>query len=1134
MRFFPETLPADWRAENEVWSTVQEVMADEEGVAWLGFPVYESHTPRYHAPDILILSRRYGVIVIECKGAWDRNIVAIHGQSWEMQDFYAEEITPVKQVEAQKFAVQNRIEKVLGRPCSMVFRTMVALPLISRAEWRFGEHPSTRPVTLAEDLCPVGFKAWLDCAQKEHPQEWVNNQEWSGIFAALGEPPPTNVDPPPVIDPSNAEGPSIRFVEYESKPPSNELLRHLLALPDPLDPTPTPEPDYWYLVPTAGLEHARSGLAPRTQLYERLNRNPHDHQESEARLLFRKAIQHLIEATGKWRIARRLDEVVHLRRAIDRVTLADEGFREQIRHDLYAWLDAFHELEERGLDLGTEKGVEESALAFVHREVAHLMGILQRHYHSELAGHGVQSFEIAARAFLLSADFHPPATVVMEGFTRLTELQKLFLERCSAHPGCTVVIIIPYVESQAEGFEAVSRTYDPYKSLPHTIDRRPGRGVQNPSTLFQLKRALFSSQQSAALPAGSSVMIRAFRTRQEEAGACVDAIAGLLQQDTPSRGGQGISVVTRDPAAYKVLLREEAAIRHPNKPLQFDLQPIQLLLTPVGRFVLGLYEVWKDGVFSIEASQFSRLLASGWLGQRVQASTSRFDALVPAFFSSSKTLPSWQEAFGHLGYAYSLTPVNSRIPSAGGTPEDIGLWVRALDSIHRLVEALFDGRQKTLAEHVRRLRDVLDREDTPDLQVEEREVVQQIPETLGAFAGTTDLDLHTEEFGEVLNALVREREQSEDHTRITVTGPESLDGLSKEFVFFLGVDEHRIPSGYAEPWPWADIDIQGHQAQERYLFLATVRAATEMIYLSYSEVDDRQGCRPSIYLEDVADLLSSPLVRPTEGVVLDSSWSSPGRLPHTPIHRTHYKWEEFAHFRLCPRRYKLERLSPGTRRYREKWQTQFVVQSVWYWRMLAHLKDLGRPIPRDLLEEEWLAAAGNSERQVHRFFPSLMAEDWYFIRILFLRQIRNQAEYYSKQLQSLDQCRVHDGVGRSVPVQVERRSVSVQVSVRHIVQAGRWNYDNQDLFREEWLLPALPADGGQDNGVLTDRYHAQQWGNKFQIGGLINPNGVGTKQGIEDIIRAVETDSYLPVPGDHCTFCPSSGLCLGEWSGGEG
>ena len=189
MRFYPESAAPEYRAESDVWDIVKEALKDEDGIAWHGYLLYRKGRPYPYAPDIFVLSRRYGAIVIECKGCEIEHIKAIYNTVWLMEDWYKTEITPVTQVESQKFEVLNLLRQKFQHPERLRFRVMVALPFITCAQWidkGFAEEGAVEPVALAENLTVDGFLAWLDQRQRENPQPHLTDAEWSAIVSALG------------------------------------------------------------------------------------------------------------------------------------------------------------------------------------------------------------------------------------------------------------------------------------------------------------------------------------------------------------------------------------------------------------------------------------------------------------------------------------------------------------------------------------------------------------------------------------------------------------------------------------------------------------------------------------------------------------------------------------------------------------------------------------------------------------------------------------------------------------------------------------------------------------------------------------------------------------------------------------
>jgi hypothetical protein len=923
------------------------------------------------------------------------------------------------------------------------------------------------------------------------------------------------------------------FLTYEGEPPHDDVLRKHLRLPylntwkgtDPM-------PDYWYLVPTAGLERQRRNLAPNTQIQERLRRNPNSRDEFGVKLLFRKALVHFMALGPKPSIATRVSELVHLRRAMLSLEMEPER-REQLRRDRYAWIEAFRAVEEQGLDLTNP--LEHEHL-FVHPDVAVLMGEMQAGFRQQLDSQGEVTFEAAARAFFLSDDFQPPPLVVMEGFTRLTPLQLLFVKRCLQIPECTIWFILPSRSAQAEGFEAIEKTYHKLLTLPHKEVREPLRRLREPTALVALQCSLFSEESVQGEREANSVVIEAYPTRQREVAACVQHLKSYLDANPEHQ----VAVVTRDPLKYRTLLREEAALLDTAFAERFDIPPMHLLLTPVGRFVLSLYNSWSDGRLALNAEQFRHILASGWLGRRAKNSVPLFRSIEPAFFARCEDHDSWQRAFTALEAAISER-VRGRTLATWCTPDDAALWRKTMNIVISLAQQLFDGQRRNLSSQIMRLQSTLETLDLQDVQEDEREVIQRILVALQSFADSSDLELDGEEVGEVLNSLIRQREDVENHERITVTGPESLDGLQKDIVYYLGVDEHRVPRAPGDSWPLAEIDISENQVQERYLFLATVRAAKKHLHLTYAEIDDRQACAPSLYLDEVVMTLGRGQVPLAERPAAGEQERVEATIePIGLVRRDAYAVGELAQFQVCPLRYRLQRMTRTADYYRDSWQVQFLIQGALLTYTLTAFRiqhPSGVPAEEfpDIMTGSAFKAALTRARAIYTGYTK---EDWFFLA----QQTRRRLASLTRFIQSWTGQTVRVEIRQDASVSLRGdndRTINMQAVARFVIRGqGRYVYTG-DLLAEEWLLPS------RNDDTTNSRYLAIQWWRKLTENFVKNPhsvhigssiqvnNGQQELASIEEIIAQVEKGMYQAHPGDQCRYCPVKSLCLGWQTGGR-
>ncbi|WP_431266907.1 hypothetical protein [Dankookia sp. P2] len=208
---------------------------------------------------------------------------------------------------------------------------------------------------------------------------------------------------------------------HSGRPPTNEELARELDV--------GPPEGVLYLTATSALEQFRSSRSA----------------TSTQRLQFGPAIKAAMEATGhRW--LSRLDQRVCLLRALDNPPWGGDDMRRKLRRDAASWFDALVELDEEG----RESGALLPPGRYVDPSVAALLGGLHDRARAEAtaARHGRLPFEAAALRWLEEA-FEPPPVAVMEGFTRLTPLQRAFIRRCIA-AGTKLAIVVPGVEVRIE------------------------------------------------------------------------------------------------------------------------------------------------------------------------------------------------------------------------------------------------------------------------------------------------------------------------------------------------------------------------------------------------------------------------------------------------------------------------------------------------------------------------------------------------------------------------------------------------------------------------------------------------------------------------------------------------------------
>lgn len=688
------------------------------------------------------------------------------------------------------------------------------------------------------------------------------------------------------------------------------------------------------------------------------------------------------------------------------------------------------------------------------------------------------------------------------------------------------------------------------------------------ANLTTLRERLFSTYGTppagtvppAAMPAvlDRSVTLTEHTHRHQEVATCIRELKQLLPEMQP----RDIAIVVRDPAAYQPLLLEEADRQQ--LPVSLSLPPRLLLLTPLGRFALTLYEIWRDGALHMTADQFETILASGWLGAHIQRTTDRFNAVKDHMFGTCTARTQRMDNIKQLRLVGAQQASDSRLATRAIDEQTADLWRAAIRQIHALCSRLFAAGNRDIGGHIRTLLDELDAFAPEDMLATERAVLLRIREALLQVAEESSLQINPTEFGSVLNGLVQEyqrpaeEERAPDDNRIWVTMPEGIDGNERAIVYYLGVDDQHAPMHSRSAWPFDRSDpdgIAGHHDEERYLFLTVVRAARTELHLSYARRDGDDRFGPSLYLEDAAALLNTTIVRPTDPPpTITTPTPTPASDPLDQAWRSTYTLAELAHAALCPYRYSLECLDPAARQYRGKFQTRFLAQALWLDAIMRRLKTSGaQALGADGTLTMLRNAMAATRPALRASFPGMSEADWKTVA----KYVERNLWHVAKDLKPFP-VRVVDGATDQIVVPIGDRSVTVQSHVRHALQVGRYRYPFfQDLLREEWLKPGATPPTNMPPTVIvaglplaTTQYHAEDWQRRatktvFNHARLKDgppprtPGELDRAKGVRNDyadlqidlaarITAIQAGRYPKYPGDHCTTCPVRRVCFGR------
>lgn len=155
--------------ERIVWEAVRQSFTDGQSVAIRNYRIFSRKQQIRWEPDILIATKELGLIIIEVKSCRIDEIIGVEATQWQMAaTFYSRYIYPYQQAENQLFALLKHCNKKPALREKVPGRVIVALPIITREEWRrkgFDDQHHTCPPIIFKD--ELDKSSLLNCLQRD-------------------------------------------------------------------------------------------------------------------------------------------------------------------------------------------------------------------------------------------------------------------------------------------------------------------------------------------------------------------------------------------------------------------------------------------------------------------------------------------------------------------------------------------------------------------------------------------------------------------------------------------------------------------------------------------------------------------------------------------------------------------------------------------------------------------------------------------------------------------------------------------------------------------------------------------------------------------------------------------------------
>ncbi|MGF6950213.1 hypothetical protein QF028_002718 [Neobacillus sp. B4I6] len=931
--------------------------------------------------------------------------------------------------------------------------------------------------------------------------------------------------------------------QYQNRrPDDNQILNELGLKKVP----------FIYLTATKKMSKIREGIIPEVQTFR-----SRQTEKPKKQALFGDVIKGWVKQEYRSEVAGGLEENTILVRTLEEIVTKDEKLLEVLKKDRASILQTLKELAVKKIDLtiGFPQDLQET---FLDPALENLLPDIQKQFYYNLRSEGKFLFEELALEFIDNKfinKFGESIKIVMEGFTFFTPLQKHFVKVCLKNR-VEVSFLVPNNPEQMKGFEIIQRTYSGLPGLKRIFIVT--KVISDYVDLQHLQKQIFSTQHVPFSSETNHVSLQQYPNREQELLAILKMIDKcLIEGYAPS----DIAIVMRRKSEFLFRLSDLLQmhpINYNGEQIKLPVSPRMLLLTPVGRFVLTLYEIWKDNQLYLEADQFETLIGSGWLGAKHQDLTPKFRAVKYQFFNECNSKEDW------MGVLDSLIPLCRNRRSHGRL--SIGIldqrmikaWKEVINLLDQVCSKLFSTEDGAIGEHIDRLQEQLKGIIPDDLRQSERFILEKIMDVFQQLVDEYTIDLNSEEFSRTLHALVSDKNKDDvddtdnnDPLELKVYSPETIDGVHEKVVIYLGVDNQHVPAMYSESWPFYKDDRDEHLEKERYMFLTVLRAAKEHLYLTFSLQDANRSFQPSAYLKRILEITNSNLVKFTVEDILDmeNAPTIPNMPAAIPATRSVYDLIELAHYGLCPARYRLELLHLEARLYRMEWQLQFVAQGEWLNQIFQRLQQESDKIRKKNereIKQYLIETISVVEPDVRGLFPALSPITWHGIK----NKVRKQLIDYHFKIRGPHLTGVR---GSSLEVFTvmndEEETIDIEFEVPNYWETTRFDVPILDAeLHSEWLLPSDPENNEEgflsidDIQLFPSLGSAVSWWRSTISGYFHKQNGVNIKQKhiqealavfddapeyILEWISGIENNKFPKNPGTHCNKCPVRLECLG-------
>ena len=175
--------------EQKVWDACKKAFSKRECIGYWRYPIFSKTGESRREPDVLIVDKELGLVIIEVKSITINQIESVNGHLWQFQNFYQKQGSPYQQAENQLYALLGYCDREQLIRRQVRGRAIVALPLIAEKEWQekgFDRLPNCPPIIFKEQLGAGSLIKKLEQSPLVQSGKNLSNEQWELLLAVVG------------------------------------------------------------------------------------------------------------------------------------------------------------------------------------------------------------------------------------------------------------------------------------------------------------------------------------------------------------------------------------------------------------------------------------------------------------------------------------------------------------------------------------------------------------------------------------------------------------------------------------------------------------------------------------------------------------------------------------------------------------------------------------------------------------------------------------------------------------------------------------------------------------------------------------------------------------------------------------